>query len=471
MPAVKMQEIADMTGGELLCGDGSLVIEAYSTDSRKVSANTLFIPVIGENVDAHDYIKDAYKNGCRATFTSRDDRSCLPEGMTCIKVDNNVFALQRLAEAVRKRFQLPIVGITGSVGKTTTKEMIAAALSTELEVLKTHGNMNSQVSLPQMILKLEDKYQIGVIELGMSQVGEMERIVRVARPNTAVITNIGLSHIGQLGSKENILKEKLRILDCMSDNGLVLVNGNDELLSKLKSDCDVKALYPCTIDILKKLRIESFGTNEACTHRAENLVIEGEYSEFTYRGYKIKLNVGGSHNVLNALAALAVAQAYGVPTDKAAEGLANYKPANMRGEIKKIRDFTLLDDAYNASPDSMRASLDIFMGIKAERHIAILADILELGELSGECHRAVGRMAAEHKVDVLFTIGNEAHAIAKAARELGNIPIIREFDSNLDAYKELVGILKTNDAIMVKGSRGMRLEEITGWLIENKPVD
>lgn len=463
-------KIAEIVGGTVIAGDGSADIAEFSTDSRVGAADVLFVPVIGERVDAHDFIRDAYGHGMRAVFTSRGEIVPGTKGMTYIKVEDTVAALQKFGAYVRNTFALPIVGITGSVGKTTTKEMVAAALMTRKNTLKTAGNMNSQVGLPRMMTRILPEHEIAVIEMGMSMPGEMGRLARVARPECAVMTNIGVSHIGQLGSKENIRKEKLNIINEFPDGGVLFLNGDDPMLAELAEAPEKVEMDASAAEKFPKIRIVTFGTKKDCDYRAENIVFQGEETSFMLcvKGdgsgcrRKIRLPVQGNHNVLNALAALAVAEHYGIAPEIAAEGLAAYRPIAMRGGKLVKNGITVIDDTYNASPDSMKGGIDILMAAQGRRHIAVFADMLELGELSEGCHREVGAYLAEKKADFLAAIGAEAEYYIKGAAGVES----RHFDGNSSALVFLREYVKEGDVILVKGSRGMKLEEIVKGLTD-----
>lgn len=479
------RQLNEMIGGTLLNGNEENVVCGVSTNSREGNSDTLFVPIIGERVDAHDFIKGAYDQGMRVTLTSRGKIVPETEAMAYIKVENTVDGLQKLGSAVRDSFSTPIVGITGSVGKTTTKEMIAVALETEKCVLKTAGNMNSQVGLPQMMLRLEEKHDIAVIEMGMSMPGEMGRLTAVAKPECAVMTNIGVSHIGQLGSKENIRREKLNIVNAFAEGSVLFVNGDDVLLHQVK-ECaeklaqvddaqltDTKEYFGvlCTGDTakaLKKTKVVTFGIGEENDYRAEEIVFDENGTEFGLvirgdkKGVRVKLAVTGEHNVRNALAAIAVAEHYGITPETAMKGLAEYRPIAMRGGKQEVNGIILIDDTYNASPDSMRGGIDSLFVVKANRRIAVLADMLELGAVSKECHEQVGAYVAAKKLDLLIAIGTEANYYVSAANGVESV----HFNDNETALEFLKRTAKSGDAILFKGSRGMHLETLVNGMKE-----
>lgn len=464
----KIKDIAKAVNGKIVAGDGEVTVSAFSTDSRNADSGAMFVPIIGERVDGHDYIAAAWKNGMKATFTSREGVQENTEGMVYVQVEDTVAALQRFGRSVRDAHRIPLVGITGSVGKTTTKEMVAAALETGFHTLKTAGNMNSQVGVPQMMLRLEDSHEIAVIEMGMSLPGEMARLAFVACPDIAILTNIGVSHIGQLGSQENIRREKLCIINEMREGGVLLLNGDDPLLAQLYQCPEQVDMLPQTRQKLAGLEIITYGLGSECDFRAMNVRTENERLYFTachntadsQEKQDIELLVTGEHNVRNALAALAVAVKRGLTMAQAAQGLSRYQPIAMRGGKIKVNGMVLIDDTYNASPDSMRGGIDTLMAVSAGRHIAVLADMLELGDLSKACHEQVGAYAAQSGVDILVTIGTQARYMAQAAAGIAGA----HFDTNAQALAYLKEQVKEGDAVLFKGSRGMHLEELVKGL-------
>lgn len=483
MISVKVEQLVAAVGGELLTGDENQLIEHITIDSREQAEEALFVPIIGEKTDGHKYVSGALSNGAKTLFMQKESTykeeilSLAREaGASVVAVENTVAALQQFASWYRDRFDIPVVGITGSVGKTTTKEMIAAALETEKRVLKTIGNKNSQVGLPLMMFYLDDTYDIAVIEMGMSEVGEMKHLAAVAKPECAVVTNIGVAHIAQLGSQENIRKEKLNIVNRFDENSVLFVNGNDTLLNKTATEITQNSI---TIDceeetrgVLQNTKVITYGIGDEFDISAKKLVTGGSGIGFTAvvkengteRQIPVQLKVYGNHNVMNALAAIAVAMRYGIAPERAAEGLATYEPIAMRGQIKKANGITWIDDTYNASPDSMKSGAQVMLSLEGERYIAVLADVLELGEASESLHREVGAYLADlsdngKKTDILVTVGAQAAFIAAEAKRKG-MTEVHSFFSNREASDYLKGMLKEDDVVLVKGSRGMRTEEI-----------
>ena len=436
-----LKQIAEYSGGTLF-GDGDVKVSGFFTDSREAKEGMMFLPIVGERVDAHKFIPTLKEKGCIATFSQipLDEKEL---GINYILVEKSVPALQKLAKNFRNTLNIPLIGITGSVGKTTTKEMIALALESSLNIHKTLGNANSQIGLPRTVLAIEKDSEAAVLEMGMSMPGEMGRLADTARPNIAVITNIGVSHIEFHGTRENIMKEKLHIADFVDENGAILVNGDDDLLNKLEGE-----------------NIFTFGVNENSYYKSTEIKEENGETSFicTFRDVKIPVTIPtlGIHNVRNALVSIAVADKLNLDVNKAAKALYNYKAPDMRQQIKKYGDITVIDDSYNASPDSVKASLDILSSFK-NRKVAILADMLELGDYSPIGHKEVGAYAKEKGVDLLFALGNESKEIYNG---FANSENSRHFD-NIDDIISIIGdVIKNGDTLLIKGSRGMRTDLI-----------
>ena len=447
-----VREIAEACGGKLLCGEDEAVVTGFVTDSRQAGPGLMFVPVVGEKVDAHRFIGQVFEAGAAASFTQREET--LP-GATLIWVEDTVTALQKAAAAWRSRFSIPVVGITGSVGKTTTKEMVALAVSAGKNVMKTLGNANSQIGLPLTVCRLEPEHEAAVIEMGVSMPGEMERLCAVARPNFAVMTNIGISHIEYMKTQENIRAQKFHITDAFTKDSVLFLNLDDPLLRELKGTCPFRTV--------------GFGLCEDADYRAEQLESDGEGSSFvcvTPNGsLPVTVPAPGLHNVRNALAAIAVAEALGVRAEDAARALAGYVPPAMRQQIRRAGGVTILDDTYNASPDSVNGALDILASMQAERRFAVLADMFELGERTRQAHAEVGEHAARCGVDVLVAVGEQASAMLEGYHHAGGNQGVA-FGDNQSAAAFLKENLRSGDAVLVKGSRGMKTDEIVQSLLQ-----
>lgn len=450
-----VDDIVQACGGRLLAGEGSREVKRIVLDSRKAEEGDLFVPIVGEKVDAHRFLEQVARNGAAAVLTARHEAGevdpDLAASTSWIGVEDTRGALQRLGSWCRNQLSLPVVGITGSVGKTTTREMIAAALRAGFRVYKTPGNSNSQVGVPITMWEISPEDEIAVIELGMSEPGELTRIARIARPTMAVITNIGIAHIEQLGSQENILREKLTIQDGLQPGGLLLLNGDDPMLKDVRAREGFRTLY--------------YGTGENCDYRAEDLREEGGRPVFTaVHGEKrvpVRLNVLGRHNVLNAMAALAAAEESGLPMEKAVTTLEEFRGFQHRQQIFEKDGILFLDDTYNASPVSMKAGLDVLASLgQGRRRIAVLADMKELGENTEAFHYEVGAYMKNCPVDILLTLGELARELARGAREQGGAGLTESFSDREELADRLRELLREGDCVLFKGSNSMQLAEI-----------
>lgn len=445
-----VREIAELCGGTLV-GSGDAEVTLFYTDSRQTKPGMMFVPIRGENVDGHRFIPQVFSLGAAATFSEVPLENAAGP---VVYVEDARAALQAVAEKYRERFSVPVIGITGSVGKTTTKEMVALAVSAGLKTMKTAGNANSQIGLPLTVLRLEKDDEAAVVELGVSMPGEMERIAKVAKPTVAIVTNIGVSHIEYMKTRGNIMAEKIKIADHLPEGGKVFVNGDDDLLSTLEST--------------PAREIVRFGFGENCEWRAEELDagIHGTRFVCVHGGERFPVYVpaAGEHNVRNALAAVAAADAVGVPREAAVKAITQYVPEARRQQIKEINGLTLIDDTYNASPDSMRAALNILGALKAEgKKYAALADMLELGDHAKQGHLEVGAHAANCGVDMLLGIGPNAKYIVEGFNDPENS---LWFPTNAEAIEWLKAHVQPGDAVLCKGSLSMHTNEIIKALSE-----
>ena len=475
MREITARALAGAVGGILVHEGDAPSVEHISLDSRKMTGNDLFVPIIGERADGHDYICMAIGNGAKAVFTSRHkteeevqeaiftqckgdkEKETAAKAAAWICVPDTRKALQNLGAYCRNMHPLPLVGITGSVGKTTTREMVAAALSAGFLVYKTPGNSNSQVGVPITVAEIPENAEIGVIELGMSEPGEMAVIAEIAAVDSAVMTNIGVTHIENLGSRENILKEKLHIQDGMKAGGILFVNGDNDMLSTVHAKAGCHTVR--------------YGLGADNDYRAEDLSYPDGFPSFTMVHGEVrvpvKLTVMGEHNVMNALAALAVADAYGVPLADAAEKLLEFGGFKNRQQIYHKNGYTIVDDTYNASPDSMKAAIGVLSSLPAGRRIAVLADMKELGENTIQFHREVGAFLAEKPVDILVVYGELAQAIAEGAKKVKpDLHVVSfEEDEKEDMLDWLDAQIGEGDAVLFKGSNSMKLGETAARFI------
>lgn len=462
MENLKVYEILKYVGGTLIYGDINTPVSSVAISSKDVNKDALFVPICGEKSDGHDFINDALNNGAVCTLTQKDCNFI--QGKTYIKVDNTKKALQDLAYHYRKRFNIPFIGVTGSVGKSSTKEMISAALSINHNVLKTKGNQNSQIGLPLTMFRIENKHDIAVIEMGISEFSEMDRLAKIACVDRAVITNIGISHIENLKTRENIRNEKLKIILKSSNQNqkTLFLNGDDPLLFELKNSNEL-----FNNQNIKKV---FFGLNENCDYKAKDIKMADNKTLFTLvcdmGEFNIEVPAIGIHNVYNALAAIAVGIDLGIDINLIKDGLLTYKNLSMRQEIHKLADITVIDDSYNASPDSIKSGINVLKQVAENRCIVVLADMLELGNESKNAHYNLGKYCVENNIDIIITIGNEAKNIALGALDTGKDAIVKSFNENKDACDYLKSIIKKGDTILVKGSRGMRTDIIVKDLLD-----
>ncbi|MGL4362653.1 MAG: UDP-N-acetylmuramoyl-tripeptide--D-alanyl-D-alanine ligase [Cellulosilyticaceae bacterium] len=450
---LSIQEIIHATGGRCLNKqkNGNILIDSITTDTRQVSKNSLFIPLKGERFDGHNYIKQAFEKGAIATLT--EHQVVVDEELVTIWVANTQQALLDLASYYRTKFDIPVIAITGSVGKTTTKDLIASVLGAKFNVLKTEGNFNNEIGMPLTLFKLNKQHEIAVIEMGMNHFNEIHRLSSCAMPNVAVITNIGVSHIENLGSQTGILEAKLEIVDGLKEGGPLIINGDDNLLNT--ASVSNRTITKC-----------GFGENNS--YRAENIKIDGQLTYANVitplENFEICIPAIGEHMVYNSLVAIAVAQYYNLSKQQILDGLMAYMPSKMRMNIKTYsNNITVLDDAYNASPDSMLAALKVLTHFETEgNRIAILGDMFEMGELGPEYHEKVGTYVAKQKVDILCTVGTLAKNIAVGAEKTLTNRSMQYYHYNTkeQCITALHEWIKPHDTVLLKASRGMAFEEI-----------
>ncbi len=445
MEGITVRDLTEATGGKLLCGDMHAQVAHIRLDSRNVGKGDLFVPLVGEKVDAHRFIPQVLEQGAAAVLTAEHDRA--ESDAAWIRVADTKKALQDIGRYIRKRLTLPLVGVTGSVGKTTTREMIASALSAAFRVYRTPGNSNSQVGVPVTISEISSADQVGVIELGMSEPGELTVIAQIAQIDMAVITNIGITHIEQLGSRENIYREKLTIQDGLKKDGVLILNGDDDMLRNTRGRDGIRTVY--------------YGTGENCDFRAEEIrMADGKTCFTAVHGSErqpVKLRVMGLHNVSNAMAAIAVCAQCGMTMKQAAEGLYTFRGFAHRQQIFSGSRLTVMDDSYNASPASMKAAVDVFMELKkGSRHVAVLADMKELGENTPEYHRQVGEYAGKAGISLIVALGEASRELAAAARAVSDVKTV-EFEDRGQMESYLEEELKEGDCVLFKGSNSMGL--------------
>ena len=426
---------------------GEIVVSDIVTDSRKAGPGSVFVAIIGERMDGNDYAMSALENGAAAAIVSRamDDERC-------ILVNDTRDALCAMAGNYRAQYSPVVAGVTGSVGKTTTKEMLAAIFARFGNMLKNEGNRNNEIGLPETVLRMDENTELAVFEMGMSDLGEISRLSRCAQPQAGIITCVGVSHIESLGSRENIRKAKLEILDGMPQDGLLALNGDDEMLM---------AVY----DSIPGRKVLFGIENPDCDVTAQDIRCKGFPSEFTIvdkqcGNFRAVIPCSGIHSVMDALSAYALATRLGYDPAICAAALADYEPAGMRQRFRKVKDITMIEDCYNANPDSMAASLQTLADLPCEGlRIAVLGDMLELGDISAASHEKVGLLAAELGIDVLLCCGEQMKLAVNAAAAAG-MSCVEHFENKLDIADYLQKTAHAGDMILYKASRGMALEDI-----------
>ncbi len=458
MDLLSLNQILMGVHGQLL-GEADLGtnVEAVCTDSRNVEEGSLFIPLVGENFDGHDYITMALTSGAVGCVTARDipEEARIP-GKFYIRVEDTQQALGELAAYYRSCFHIPVIAVTGSVGKTTTKDMVAAVLGQKYNVLKTDGNFNNNIGLPMTIFRLNHTHEIAVLEMGMNHPGEIDYLTKIARPDVALITNIGDAHIENLGSRENTLKAKAEIFHGMTAAGEAVLNGDDPLLRTLSGT------------IRQHITWCGCGTN--CTWHVTDLAEHWQdhvecvlHSPSSFWLQEIP-GLGG-HMIYPATMAAAVGRMYDVSDEMIRRGILEFEPTKMRMAILHRKDdITILNDTYNANPQSMRAAIEILSKQECKRRVAVLGDMMELGELGPGLHAGVGKFLAKAGIDCLITVGSLGACIADGAED-GSVEIHR-CANQAEAQVVLAQAVHPGSTVLVKASRGMKFEHLVDYLVE-----
>ncbi|NFV12150.1 UDP-N-acetylmuramoyl-tripeptide--D-alanyl-D-alanine ligase [Clostridium sp. FAM 1755] len=452
MEFIKLEEIIKAVNGELVITGEKDEYNSVSTDTRKIKKGDIFIALKGENFNGNNFVETAIEKGADLCIVSElvFDKEKINKSSYVVKVENTNKALLDLAKYYKSKLGIKVVAITGSTGKTSTKDLVAAVLSEKYKVFKTEGNFNNEIGLPLMIFKLDKSYDIAVLEMGMNHFNEIHNMAEAAKPDIAIITNIGISHIENLGSRKNILKAKLEVTDFFDNDNALIINGDDDLLSDFESD---------------KYKVYKIGTENKFDFNGQKLILEEESIEFdileqgkiAYKNFKV--NVPGKHNLLNSLTAIACAKILDMDYEDIQNGIKNLKATSMRLDIIRENGFTIINDCYNASPDSMKAAIDVMENINGKRTIVLLGSMMELGNESYKAHREVSEYAKEKGIDLLFSIGEFNEAYREGFEEV-NKDNYKSFLNNKEAAKYIKNIIRDGDVILVKASRAMRLEEI-----------
>ncbi|ABR33755.1 MULTISPECIES: UDP-N-acetylmuramoyl-tripeptide--D-alanyl-D-alanine ligase [Clostridium] len=448
---LNLAEIIKAVDGEIIVKNNEGIFNKISTDTRKIQENNLFIALKGENFNGNDYTIQAIEKG--ASIIIIDDVKFKIEELknrgTIIKVKDTKEALGDLARFYRKKIGVKVVGITGSTGKTSTKDLVAAFLSGKYKVFKTQGNFNNEIGLPLMIFELSKDYDIAVLEMGMSNFGEINKLASIALPDVGAITNIGVAHIEYLKTRENILKEKMSITDFFENKNSLIVNCENDMLKTIV-ECD-------------KFNLERVGYDSTYNLYSKNIKLTSENTSFDVvtddnENYRFTLNMVGEHNVLNALIGIQIARNFGLTFEEMEKGLGNFNATSMRLEVINKDKFTIINDSYNANPDSMKAALEVLKNYSGSRKIAVLGTMGELGDYAEEAHIQVGEFAKD-KADILLTTGEFKEYYKKGFGERTMV-----FESKQELMQRLTDMIKVNDTILIKASRSAKFEEITKYL-------
>lgn len=460
MKNLTVKNILNITNGELVVGNENLECIKFSKDTRKIEKGDIYIAIKGENFNGNKFWRQALENGAagviveKVNFTNEEKEEFKEK--TIIKVEDTLKALYKIAEYKRSLYDIPVIAITGSVGKTSTKDIVANVVGQKYKTLKTIGNNNNNIGLPFTILRMQDEEAM-VLEMGMNHLGEISLLTSIAKPTVCVITNIGTSHIGNLGSRENILKAKLEILEGCENPTIIINNDNDLLHNWYEENKE-------------KVKIKTYGIKEKSDLNAENIILEESSSKFTCNlrneNLKIKVPVGGEHFILNSLCAVTVGETLEIDNEEIIKGIEGFELTKKRMDITDLENgIKIINDAYNASFESMRSSLKSLSEFKVSRKIAVLGDMFELGEFSKELHEKVGEEVLNNKIDILICSGENAKYIyekAKAQMDIKNVYYIQDKDEIISLLEK---INKPGDVILLKASNGMKFYELAERMI------
>jgi len=424
------------------------VAQGYSIDSRTVGPGQLFFAVKGERLDGHDFVQQALEKGASAAVVRKDQLSRYPGQMRLLAVEDTLVALQTVATAVRKLWGKPLIAVTGSAGKTTTKEAIAHVLSTRFRVLKSEGNFNNHFGLPLMLLKLEPEYDVAVIEMGMSHAGEIRALAKIAQPEIGVVTNVAPVHLEFFDSLAGIARAKYELIESLPAGAVAVLNADDEYVSQFGRDF--------------KGRVVMYGTRATADVRAEKIQSKGrEGAEFDVVIGSVReqarLQLVGGHNILNGLAAVAVGLERGLKPSEAVGALATLAPADKRGQVLQVGNITVINDCYNSNPKALEAMVDSLATMAGKRRIVVAGEMLELGPAGEEMHRQAGQHIAEKRIDVVVGVRGLAQAMVEGARRAGTRA---EFVAGPEEAGEwLARETRDGDVVLLKASRGVKLEK------------
>ncbi|MDA3899832.1 MAG: UDP-N-acetylmuramoyl-tripeptide--D-alanyl-D-alanine ligase [Spirochaetes bacterium] len=445
--------IASIVNGDV-AGDPSVTVDSVCTDSRESDSRSLFVPIAGEKFDGHDYIESLVEEKRIAAYITGRQTVASPD-IPAVYCENTLYALGNIARAYRENFTFPFIGITGTNGKTTTKELIATALDGSFTVHKNIKNYNNEIGVPFTLLELTDSFDMAVIEMGMNHIGEIARLSAMVKPDVALITNIGAGHLEFLGTTQNVARAKAEIFEPMKAGSVVFINRDTEhydILEEVAQD--------------KKLVIRSYGLNAEADIRPESYKLRPEHVDIVYRGETVTLPLYGIHNVMNGMAAIAVAEEFGVSVRQCADRLSSFKNASMRGQITEGR-CRVINDAYNSNPLSLENALRSVGTIyDSQRIIAVLGDMKELGENEVKLHCESGEVVCHYGFDALYTYGELAAGFAKGAVSAGmDKGKVFSFTDKKQLIEVLLRDIEHEDVVLVKGSRSMKMEEVAEALL------
>lgn len=448
MDKLSLAEIAQVTGAEVNT-DAEIFFEGVSTDSRKIKEGMLFVALKGENCNGESFARDALNKGARAVLVSKTAKR-IPEGVV-LKVEDTLTAYRQIAGAWRDRFQIPIVAVTGSNGKTTTKDLTAAALNGLGHVLKTSGNFNNEIGVPMTLLELNEKHQAAVVEIGMRGLGQIESLASVVKPTIGIVTNVSEAHIELLGSIENIARAKGELVEAIKSGGTIILNADNRHTVAMKTLAG------------EGVNVVTYGLEQPADLTAKDVLIGTVSTEFTLccdgKDFDFEIPMLGRHNVSNTLAAIAAGLSVGLSVEDIQRGISTLTTTKMRFEVIRRDGLTIVNDAYNASPASMRVAIRTAAEVYDGRLIAVLGDMMELGDISESVHREIGEELVENRFDTLITLGELGKFIAAGARDAG-LKNIYSFDTHEDVAKKILELVRDGDTILFKASHVMHMDKI-----------
>ncbi len=457
MESMTVGEILKACNGRLLCGDPRIKVTGISIDTRTIKEGELFLAIKGKRYDGHSFVSGAFRKKAKGAIVSGLAEK-IPKDKVIIRVKDTLSALQSIAGYYRSKFTLPVIAVTGSNGKTTTKEMLAAILSQKFKTLKSQASFNNAIGVPLSLLRICSDHEVCILEIGMNRKGEIRHLAGIARPDIGIITNTGSAHIGNFGSLREIAMAKAELLDEV--NRMCILNADDKHFEILKEKC--------------RGEIITFGVKKKADFRADSIILLPSGLSFRLNGkFEVKLPVVGYYNVYNALAGIAASSCFNIDGEDISCGLKNFQSLSYRGEVRKCRTIEIINDTYNANPDSMKAAIKLLadksrhcaQGLgKKWRKVLVIADMLELGKEAEKCHQEMGRLIAHSGIDVLFTMGDFARISAQAAKESGMKKVF-SCRRKQELVKKLLSELKPYDIMLIKGSRAMGMEEIVEKIV------